>query len=72
MSAEESKALIRRYFEAIDEACEAGNADIVDDFLAPDFVEHNPFPGMPPTRDGWKDVFMQSCAERPATTSSRI
>ena len=59
MSAEENKALIRRYFEAIDEACEAGNADIVDDFLAPDFVEHNPFPGMPPTRDGWKDVFMQ-------------
>lgn len=58
MSAEENKDLIRRYFAAIDEACEAGNADIVDEFLAPDFVEHNPFPGVPPTREGWKEVFM--------------
>lgn len=58
MSAEENKALIKRYFQAIDEACEVGNADIIDDFLAPDFVEHNPFPGMEPTREGWKQVFM--------------
>ena len=55
---EENKALVRRYFQAIDEACEAGNADIIDDFLAPDFVEHDPFPGIPPTRDGWKQAFM--------------
>ena len=58
MSAEENKELVRRYFQAIDEGCEAGNAEIVDDFLAPDFVEHNPFPGIPPTRDGWKQAFM--------------
>ena len=59
VSAEENKALVRRYFEAIDEACAAGNADIIDEFLAPDFVEHNPFPGVPPTRDGWKQAFME-------------
>jgi|ERR687891_7323 steroid delta-isomerase-like uncharacterized protein len=59
MSAEENKTLIRRYFEAIDKECAAGNADIVDDFLAPDFVEHNPFPGMPPTREGWKQAFKE-------------
>lgn len=59
MSAEENKALIRRYFAAIDEACEAGNADIVDDFLAPDFHEHNPFPGIPATREGWKQAFRE-------------
>jgi steroid delta-isomerase-like uncharacterized protein len=59
MSADENKALVRRYFEAIDEACQAGNADIVDQFLAPDFVEHNPFPGVPPTREGWKIAFQQ-------------
>ena len=53
------KTVIRRYFEAIDEACAQGNADIVDDFLAPDFVEHNPFPGIPPTRDGWKQAFKE-------------
>lgn len=58
MSTEENKALIRRYFTAIDEACAAGNADIIDEFLSPDFVEHNPFPGIPPTRDGWKQAFM--------------
>ena len=40
MSAEENKALIRRYFEAIDATCQTGNADLIDEFLAPDFVEH--------------------------------
>ncbi len=58
MSAEENKALIRRFFEAIDKACPEGNADILDEFLAEDFIEHNPFPGIPPTRDGWKQTFM--------------
>jgi predicted ester cyclase len=57
MSPEDNKELIRRYFAAIDAACEEGRADLIDDFLAPDFVEHNPFPGIPPTRDGWKQAF---------------
>ncbi len=57
MSAEENKALIRRFFQAIDDGCKTGNADILDEFLAPDFVEHNPFPGLPPTREGWKQAF---------------
>ncbi len=65
MSAEENKALIRRFFEAIDHACGAGNADILDEFLAPDFVEHNPFPGIPPTREGWKQAFMSFVAGAP-------
>jgi len=52
MSQEENKALIRRYFEAIDATCQTGNAALIDEFLAPDFVEHNPFPGIPPTREG--------------------
>ncbi len=59
MGAEENKTLVCRYFAAIDEACRAGNADVVDDFLAPDFVEHNPFPGIPPTREGWKQAFRE-------------
>jgi len=57
MGTEENKALVRRFFRAIDEACKEGNADILDEFLAPDFVEHNPFPGIPPTREGWKQAF---------------
>lgn len=67
MSAEENKTLIRRYFEAIDAACEAGNAGILDEFLAPDFVTHTPFPGVPPTREGAKQVFMAFVASAPGT-----
>lgn len=67
MSVEANKALVRRYFEAIDAACEAGNADVIDDFLAPDFVEHNPFPGVPPTREGWKQAFMMFVDGAPGT-----
>ena len=65
MSSEENKQLIRRYFEAIDAACEAGDAGILDQFLAPDFVERNPFPGMEPTREGWKKTFMEFVAGAP-------
>ena len=54
---EENKELIRRYFKAIDEAGKVGNADIIDEFLSEDFVEHSPFPGSPPTRENWKRAF---------------
>ena len=53
MSAEANKALIRRYFEAID----TKNVDIVDEFVAPNFVAHSPFPGTSPDRDGAKQAF---------------
>jgi predicted ester cyclase len=53
MSTEENKALIRRYFEAID----TGNVDILDEFLAPNFVEHTPLPGMSTDLNGWKQAF---------------
>src|SRR2546421_575796 len=36
MGTEENKALIRRLFQAIDEACKEGNANILDEFLARD------------------------------------
>lgn len=65
MSAEENKALIRRFFESIDKACPLGDADILDEFLAEDFVEHNPFPNTPPTREGWKHTFMAFVAGAP-------
>lgn len=67
MSADENKALIRRYFEAIDTACKTGNASILDEFLAPDFVTHTPFPGMPPTREGAKQIFMAFVASAPGS-----
>lgn len=67
MSAEENKALIRRYFEAIDAACKDGNAEVLDEFLAPDFVTHTPFPRMPPTREGAKQIFMAFVASAPGS-----
>ncbi len=39
MSAEESKAIMRRYFEG---AWEKGDVDLLDELLAPDYVNHTP------------------------------
>ena len=50
MSMEENKALIRRYFQKIDE----GDLTVIDDFVAPDFVDHSTSPGSSPDRDGLK------------------
>jgi hypothetical protein len=41
----------------VNEGQEKGNVDVVDELLAPDFVDHTPFPGVPPTRDGVKCCF---------------
>ena len=64
MSAEENKALIRRYFDAIDAECKSGNAnaDMLDEFLAADMVTHSPNPewerrGLPPDREAGKQLF---------------
>jgi len=54
---ESNKEVIRKYFKAIDEEGKNGNAEILNEFLSEDFVEHNPAPGIPPTRDGWKQLF---------------
>jgi predicted ester cyclase len=54
-SAEANKALVRRFVEAQANA----NLDTLDKLLAPDFVDHNLFPGQEPGREG----FMQSVAE---------
>ena len=52
-----NKDLIRNYFNAIDIAGKTFNADTLDNFIAEDFVEHNPFPGVPANREGWKQIF---------------
>lgn len=54
MSTEENKALVTRFFEAIN----AGNIDALDEFVAEDFVEHEEIPGLPSRgRDAAKDAF---------------
>jgi steroid delta-isomerase-like uncharacterized protein len=43
MSAENNKALARRFFEEVN----AGNLDALDDLFSEDFIEHEELPGLP-------------------------
>lgn len=52
---EKNKALVRLYFQRIDE----GDLSVVDEFVAPDFVDHSPARGFPPDRDGLKRAAMR-------------
>ena len=49
---EENKAVVRRFYETF----EKGDLSIVDEVLASNFVEHNPFPDQPPGPEGMKQV----------------
>ncbi len=44
---------MRRLYELLS----AGDIDGFGDFLADDFIEHEAFPGLPPTREGAKTLF---------------
>ena len=54
MSVEANKAVIRRL---IDEVVNGGNLNVIDELVAPDFVNHNPLPGATPDRAGFKTAF---------------
>ena len=54
MTTDQNKALVRRLVE---EAQAAGNLALVDELLAPDFIDHSPLPSVPPTRDGVRALF---------------
>ena len=54
MSTEQNKALFRRMVEEI---FNRGNMSLADEFIAPDFVEHEELPpGIPPGREGVKQL----------------
>ena len=56
MSAEDNKALIRRYIEAVD-ANDSSDWSVLDEYIAEDFVAHNPpAPGVSLDRDGMKQA----------------
>jgi ketosteroid isomerase-like protein len=42
MSAEDNKALVRRFYAEID----AGNIDAMDELVAEDYVDHSPSPSL--------------------------
>jgi len=56
VSARDNKDLIRRYFEAIDRP--DVSEDILDEFLDPEIITHNPPPGIPPNFEGLKKQFL--------------
>ena len=55
VSAEENKALVRRFYAEIDK----GNIDILDELVAEAYIDHNPppFPGLAKGREGLKQSF---------------
>lgn len=53
MTPEESKELVQRFY---DEAWNANNLDVYDELVAEDFVDHQALPGLPPGREGFKQL----------------
>jgi len=55
MTAEENKALVRRFYAEIDK----GNLDAMDELVAEDYIDHNPppFPGLGTGRAALKKAF---------------
>jgi steroid delta-isomerase-like uncharacterized protein len=48
---ENNKAVAREFLQAI---FSGHDVDAIDRLVAPDFVDHNPWEGRPPGREGWK------------------
>lgn len=51
VSAEENKVMVRRTFEAMNQ----GDVSVLDELLAPDYVNYG-FPGLPPGPEGFKQA----------------
>ena len=51
---EDNKALVRRFY---DEVIGQGKLELIDELVAPDFIEHEEFLDVPPGREGVKQVF---------------
>ena len=69
MSAEENKALVRRWFEELDKR----NFAIIDELIPEDYVDHNPpLPNLPPGREGVRQSSLDPAPpSRTPSTSSR-
>ena len=62
MSAEENKALVRRWFAELDRR----NFAIIDELLPLDYVDHNPpLPDLPPGREGVRQASLALAAAFP-------
>ena len=62
MSAEENKALVRRWFEELDKR----NFAIIDELIPVDYLDHNPpLPDLPPGREGVRQSSLRLYAAFP-------
>lgn len=50
----DNKAIVRRFY---DEVVNQGKIELIDELVTPDFIEHEGFPGLPPSREGVKQFF---------------
>ena len=50
---EEHKAIARRFYSSIS----TGKLDVIDEFMAEDFIEHEQFPGLGSGREGTRQFF---------------
>ena len=57
----DNKTTLRRLIEGLNNK----NYDIVDELVAPDVVEHEEIPGMPPGREGMRQTFQMMHAAFP-------
>lgn len=55
METSQNKDIVRRFLE---EVVNKGNQSLADELIASDFVDHNPLPGLPPNKDGFKQSFV--------------
>jgi len=66
MSAEKHRDVYRRAIEAVGR----GDGDALDALLAPDMTDHNPMPGQPPGREGFKHWMRSVRTSLPGLTGS--
>jgi steroid delta-isomerase-like uncharacterized protein len=50
---DDPKSVLQRFYEGIS----AGNLGVIDELLADDFIEHEEFPGIEPTKEGVTQFF---------------
>jgi len=50
---EDAKSLVRRFYEEVG----AGNLGVIDELVADDFIDHEEFPGLEPSKEGVKKFF---------------
>ena len=54
MATEQHKAIVRRLYEQVFH--HQGDLSVIDEFIAADFVDHSGPPGLPPGREGFKQL----------------